>query len=169
LGGRRLWLLAMAVSLAGCAGYKLGPTNGVPVGSRSVKIQPFLNRIAEPRITEYLASSLRKQLLMDGTFRLETGLKPDIVLSGEIVRMDRGELSYTTNDVLTPSAYLVILTAQVRAVDTATGKTTLNRPIRGRTYMRIGNDQSSAQREAMPLLTDDLARNTISALVDGDW
>jgi hypothetical protein len=160
---------ALAVLLAGCAGYKLGPTNGMNAGSRSVVIRAFANRTQEPRISEYLASSFRKQLQQDGTFRLETEGVADILVSGEIERFDRVELSYTTNDVLTPQAYIVTLVARVIAVDTGTGKTNLNRRVQGHTYMRIGNDQSSAERQAIPLLTDDLARNAVSALVDGSW
>jgi len=162
-------LAILAIALAGCAGYKLGPTNGIPAGSRSVQVRAFVNRTQEPRIGEYLASSFRKALQQDGTFRIETGGAADIFVSGEIERFDRSELSYTTNDVLTPQAYVVTLVARVVAVDAGTGKTNLNRRVQGRTYMRIGNDQSSAQRQATPLLTDDLARNAVSALVDGTW
>lgn len=160
--------MTLAVVVAGC-GYKLGPTNGMTAGSRSVQIRPFSNRTAEPRISEYLASSFRKQLQQDGTFKLETDGSADILVSGEIQRFDRAELSYTTNDVLTPQAYVITLIARVVAIDTGTGRTNLDRRVQGRTYMRIGNDQSSAERQAIPLLTDDLARNAVSALVDGTW
>jgi hypothetical protein len=55
------------------------------------------------------------------------------------------------------------------AINANTGQTNLNKDVSGRTYIRIGNDQSSAERQAIPLLTDDLARNAVSLLVDGDW
>jgi hypothetical protein len=166
---RRALLSILALALAGCAGYKLGPTNGMPAGSRSVRIQPFANRTREPRVTEYLAISMRKQLLQDGTFRLETAGNPDILVSGVITRFDRTGLSYQTNDVLTPQEYTLTLVAQVVAVDVTSGKTNLNRQVQGITYIRVGNDQSSAERQAIPLLTDNLARNAISLLVDGTW
>ncbi|HEX3719118.1 MAG TPA: LPS assembly lipoprotein LptE [Verrucomicrobiae bacterium] len=163
-----LWFI-LALTLAGCAGYKLGPTNGMPAGSRSVRIQPFANKTQEPRVPEYLAISMRKQLLQDGTFRLQTSGSADILVSGVITRFLRTGLSYQTNDVLTPQEYTLQLVAHVVAVDTTTGKTNLNRDVQGSTYIRVGNDQSSAERQAVPLLTDSLARNTISLLVDGTW
>ncbi len=166
---RYLLFAALAILVAGCAGYTLGPTNGVNAGSRSVLIRAFANRTQVPRISEYLVSSFRKQLQRDGTFRLETQGTADILVSGEIQRFDRMELSFTTNDVLTPQAYIVTLVARVTAVDTGTGKTNFDRTVQGHTYMRIGNDQSSAERQAIPLLTDDLARNAVSILVDGSW
>lgn len=166
---RQALLFILALTLAGCAGYQLGPTNGAPAGSRSVRIQPFANRTREPRVPEYLAISLRKQLLQDGTFRLETSGSPDITVSGTITRFIRTGLSYQTNDVLTPQEYTLVLVAHVTATDVRSGKTTLNRDVQGITYIRIGNDQSSAERQAIPLLTDNLARNAVSLLVDGMW
>ena len=155
--------------LAGCAGYKLGPTNGLPAGSRSVEVRSFVNKTREPRITEYLASSMRKQLQQDGSFHLETAGHGDILVTGEITRFNRSGLSYQTNDVLTPQEYTLGLVAHVVAINVNTGKTNLNKDVFGRTYIRIGNDQSSAERQAIPLLADDLARNAVSLLVDGEW
>jgi hypothetical protein len=162
-------LFILALALAGCAGYKLGPTNGMPAGSRSIGLQPFRNQTREPRVTEYLSISLRKQLMQDGTFRLETSGHPDIQLSGAITRFDRTGLSYTTNDVLTPQEYTLTLVAHVVAVNVSTGKTNLNRDVQGVTYIRVGNDQSTSERQAIPLLTDSLARSAVSLLVDGTW
>jgi hypothetical protein len=162
-------LSILALALAGCAGYTLGPTNGIPAGSRSVQIEPFANHTREPRVTEYLAISMRKHLQQDGTYRLETSGKPDILVSGEISRFQRLGLAFETNDVLTPSEYTLALSARVVAVDLHTGKTNLDREVTGLTYIVIGNDQSSAERQAIPLLTDSLARNAVSLLVDGPW
>jgi hypothetical protein len=166
---RPLLLFFLAALLAGCAGYKLGPTNGIPAGSRSVEVRSFVNKTREPRITEYLAGSMRKQFQQDGTFHLDTSGRGDILVTGEITRFERTGLSYLTNDVLTPQEYTLLLVAHVVAVNVNTGKTYVNKDVFGRTYMRIGNDQSSAERQAIPLLADDLARNAVSLLVDGDW
>jgi hypothetical protein len=166
---RLLLTLCLAALLAGCAGYKLGPTNGLPAGSRSVEVRPFVNKTKEPRITEYLASSLRKQLQQDGSFRLETSGRGDILVTGQITSFRRTGLSYQTNDVLTPQEYTLGLAAHVVAVDVNTGKTILDKEVSGRTYIRIGNDQSSAERQAIPLLADDVALHAVSLLVDGDW
>ncbi len=166
---RGLLLSILALTVAGCAGYKLGSTNGLPSGSRSVQVNAFLNRTREPRVTEYLAASLRRQLQQDGTFRLETGGGADILLTGEIMRFTRTGLSYQTNDVLTPQEYTLTLLAHVVAKEARSGKVSFDRRVQGRTYIRVGNDQSSAEREAIPMLTEDLARNAISLLVDGSW
>jgi len=59
--------------------------------------------------------------------------------------------------------------ARVVAVNVNTGKTYINRLVQGSTYIRIGNDETSAERQAIPVLTDNVARNAISLLVDGAW
>jgi hypothetical protein len=162
------WALFI-VALAGCAGYKLGPSNGAVAGGKSVAIRPFVNKTHEPRITEYLAMSLRRELQVEGTFRLETAGSPDIILSGEITRFQRSGLSYATNDILTPQEYVLGLDAHVVARDAGTGRVLLDRQIHGQTFLRIGNDLGSSEREAIPVLTDDLARTTIDQLADGSW
>ncbi len=166
---RRLWFFLVALLLAGCMGYKLGPTNGLPAGSRSVEVRPFINKTRDARITEYLAASLRKQFQQDGSLRLETSSRGDLVVTGVITKFDRSGLSYQTNDVLTPQEYTLGLVAHIVVINVHTGQTNLNRNVVGRTYIRIGNDQSSAERQAIPLLTDDLARHAVSFVVDGDF
>jgi hypothetical protein len=166
---RRALLSILALTLAGCAGYKLGPSNGIPAGSRSVRIQPFVNHTREPRVPEYVAISMRKLLQQDGTFRLETAGRPDIMVSGEITQFNRSGLSYQTNDVLTPQEYTLTLVARVVAVNMNSGKTNFDRQVSGLTYILVGNDQSSAERQAIPLLADSLARSAVSLLVDGTW
>src|SRR3954447_7535867 len=52
----------LAVLLAGCAGYRLGPTSGQVAGARSVQINPFTNKTLEPRLGDYVTGSLRKNL-----------------------------------------------------------------------------------------------------------
>ena len=37
------------------------------------------------------------------------------------------------------------------------------------TLVRVGSDLSSAERQAIPLLADDLAKNVTELLVDGTW
>ncbi len=164
-------LLALAASLliVGCAGYHLGPLSGEPAGARSVQFRPFVNRTLEPRISEYVNLEMRKQIQRDGTFRLETEDYGDIIVSGEIVKFDRGELSFSATDVLTPQDYNLTLTARILAIDRSTGKTNLNRLVTGRTAIRIGNDLSNTERQAMPILAEDLAHNAISALADAPW
>lgn len=166
---RHIPLFLAAALLTGCAGYKMGPLNGDPAGSRSVEIRQFVNRTMEPRITEALSLQLRKQLQRDGTYTLETQGPGDLVMTGEIVRFDRGELAYFATDVITPRDYNLSMSARITVIDESTGKTKFSKLVSGHTTIRIGADLSSAERQAIPLLAEDLARNAISQLVDAPW
>lgn len=153
----------------GCAGYKLGPTNGMQAGEKSVQVNLFQNDTFEPRLTEAVATSLRRTLQRDGTFRLATDDAGDWVVTGMISSYDRDAVSFQPADVLTVRDYNIYLTARVLVKERATGRTVLETIAYGRTIVRAGSDLSSAERQAVPLLADDMARNITSQLVDGSW
>ncbi len=168
--GPRFFFTAVFLALiTGCAGYKLGPTNGVAAGEKSIQINPFQNKTIEPRLSEGITSALRKRLQQDGTYRLETHGDADIVVNGIITKFDRGELSFQPRDVLTPRDYTLAITAQIIAIERRTGKTNLNRLVYGTTTIRVGADLASAERQAVPLMAADLAKNATAMLVDGTW
>ena len=158
------------VLCAGCAGYKLGPTNGMGAHEKSVQIVPFLNKTLQPRLTDEVAMQLRKELQRDGTFELATHDDGDIVVKGLIVSYERYELSFSPTDVLTVRDFRLRLKAQVTARDRSSGKLLLdNREVMGTTLVRVGNDITSAERQALPLLAQDLAKNVTALLADGSW
>src|SRR4051812_17469721 len=90
----RWFVLWLGVGLTGCAGYHLGPTNGVRAGERSVQVNPFVNQTIEPRLSDAINLSLRKNLQRDGTYELNTHNEGDIILTGAIVGYERIQLSY---------------------------------------------------------------------------
>lgn len=168
---RRLLLLCLAtalVELGGCA-YRLGPSNGENAGTRSIQVNPFQNKTPEPRLIEAVSFALRRQFQQDGTYTLDTHNEGDIVLSGTIVSYERRSLSFQSRDVLTPRDYRLTITAHVTARDRISGKLLLDREITGHSDIRIGADLASAERQALPIVAADLARNATALLVDGTW
>lgn len=169
---RRLLLISACVAalgFCGCAGYRLGPSNGQMAGAKSIQVNPFSNRTLEPHLEGALAAALRKTLQQDGTYRLATHDDGDIAVTGEITRYDRSALSYQPNDVLTVLDFRVTMTAHVTARERGSGKTVLDRDVTGSTLVRVGSDLTSAERQALPLLAEDIARNITALLADGAW
>jgi hypothetical protein len=138
-------------------------------GQQSIAVGPFVNQTEEPRLTAALTHSIRKTLQQDGTYRLDTQGEADVVVSGAIVEYERSGVTYRPEDVITPRDYRVVMKARVRAVERSTGKVLLDREVVGRTTVRVGPDLVSAERQAIPLLADDLAWHTTSLLVDGEF
>jgi hypothetical protein len=164
-----LLALSVALLLTGCAGYKLGPSNGLEAGSRTVQINPPVNQTAEPRVGEELNHQLRRQIQRDGTYHLNTHGDGDVVVTATVTRYNRIGETFQRRDTLTARDYRIQLIAFVTAYDRVSGKNLLNREFVGRILVRIGSDQASVERQALPLLTEDLARNITSALTDGEW
>ncbi len=161
--------LGATLALCGCAGYQLGPTSGMTAGARSVRVDFFENKSDEPRLSTYVNASMRKLIQQDGTYRLSTRGEADVVVSGEITGYSRSPLSYQPGDAITARDYRVFLTARVKAVDSRTGDVLVDEEVTGRTTLRVGADLGSVERQAAPLLAEDLARNATALLVDGSW
>ena len=164
-----LGLVALALISTGCAGYRLGPTNGLAAGEKSVQIIPFSNQTMEPKLGDAVTSQIRKQFQRDGTYRVASHDDGDILLSGAITHYRRQEVSFLPTDILTVRDYRLSLTAQVTARERGTGKVLFEQPVTGSTLIRVGSDLTSSERQAFPLLAGDLARNVAALLVDGSW
>jgi hypothetical protein len=161
-------LLSLALLGEGCA-YRLGPTNGDVAGAKSVRVDFFRNETLEPRLSDAVCTALRRTMQQDGTYRLSTHGDADIVVSGVITKYRRLGISFEPKDVITPRDFEIDIMAKVTATETSTGRVLVDRAVRGRTTIRVSEDQSSAERQAVPLLAEDLARNVTSALADGTW
>jgi Lipopolysaccharide-assembly len=166
---RSLSLCLAGFLLAGCAGYKLGPTNGLRAGARTIQVNPFSNQTFEPRLGDTLTAALRRELQRDGTYRLSTHGGADVIVSGVVTHYVRRELSLVPRDVLTVRDFQIIGQAQVIARDAASGRILLDRSVSGHALVRVGSDLTSAERQAMPELAEDLARRATGLLVDGSW
>lgn len=166
---RVLGCALLATLFCGCAGYQLGPVNGVAAGEKSVQFVPFENRTMEPRLGDAITSQLRKELQRDATFQLATHDNGDIVVSGALTRYVRRELSFVPRDVITVRDYGITLTAQVTARERSTGKILFDQPVTGTTIIRVDRDLVSTERQALPLLAADLAKHVVAMLSEGAW
>jgi hypothetical protein len=161
--------VTVAMLFASCAGYRVGPVNGAPAGSRALTVNLFQNNTFEPRLSESVAFALRRKLQHDGTYRLDTKDEGDVILNGVIIRYDRTPLSFDPQDILTTRDYSLSLTAEVTATERSTGKVILQKAFFGRTTVRATPNRDAAERQAHPTMAEDLARNITSALTEGNW
>jgi hypothetical protein len=160
---------AAAFLLAGCAGYHVGPVNGAVAGEKSIEVLPFNNQTLQPRLGDAVTQSLRERLQTDGAYHLNTHGGGDVVVSGVITRYNRVGLSYLNSDVTTAQSYRVNITAHVVVRERATGRMLLDKDVSGYTLVTVGSDLASAERQASPLLAEDLARNIAELITEGAW
>jgi hypothetical protein len=161
--------LALILAACGCTGYRLGPVTAQTERGKSIQVNFFQNHTLEPRLVEAVNQALRKNLQQDGTYKLNTRGAGDIIINGVIVNYQRQGLSFQPTDTLTVRDYQITLVTKVTAVERGSGKVILDREVTGRTTVRSGTDLPSAERQALPLLADDLAKNATTLLVEGAW
>jgi hypothetical protein len=163
-------LVLVLLSLGtGCAGYKLGPTGEQKAGEKSIQVNPVANVTMEPQLGSAINHAVRKEIQHDGTFRLATHGDGDIALNIELLRYHRRGIAYDPNNTITATDYELILEARVLATDRRSGHEILNKEVRGRTTIRIGNDLTSTERQARPILAEAFAQNLVSLLANGQW
>jgi hypothetical protein len=163
-------LLCLVVCIScGCAGYKLGPTNGTAAGDKTIQVGPFSNQSFQPRLGDELTAAVRRAIQLDGTYRLASHGTADVTVEGTILQYARRELSLVPEDVLSVRDFQVIAVAQIRAVENGTGKVLADQRVTGAALVRVGSDLASAERQAMPLLAEDMAKRIKDLVVDGAW
>ncbi len=164
-----LLLTVVLVFGAGCRGYRLGATNPELTQGRTIQVQFFENRTIEPGLPEAMNRALRQEIQRDGAYRLRTGGDSDVLVSGVITGFERRPLAFQPTDVITATDYDLRLTAQITATERVGGRVLLERKIIGRTSVRLGRDLPSVERQALPLLAEDWARQAADALTEGGW
>ena len=77
----------------------------------------------------------------------------------------------TPNGTGSASANSLIMQTIFRMGIPVTGKNLFphDQAVNGFTLMRVGADITSSERQAIPLLTGDLAKNITALLADGTW
>jgi len=116
-----------------------------------------------------VTQAVRQRLQADGTYHLATSGEGDLVVSGEIISYSRQGLSFLSSDVLTANNYRVGITAHVIVRDRE-GKVLYDfKDVRGSTLVHVGSDLADAERQAMPLLAENLAQNLTQKLAEGMW
>jgi len=158
----------LALTLSGCASYHLGPVMDKD-DNRTVQVLPLNNQTLQPRLGDTFTQALRERLQADATYRLDTAGNGDIVITGVIREYKRAGMGYSSRDSVTAENYRVQAIVHVVARERSTGKLLLERDVNARTLVHVGNDLASSERQALPLLAEDFARNLTELLTEGAW
>ena len=123
----------------------------------------------QPLLTETVTPVVRRVIQQSGEFRLETQEAGQIEVRGVFTKYERESLSSPRNDLLATRDFSLALTAEINATDRRNGQVLFKGAVTGRTTVRSGNDLVSAERQALPLLAEDLARKLKDKLASGSW
>jgi hypothetical protein len=157
--------LVVCLLAAGCAGYRIGPVTHRAF--KSVAVPMFANRTLRPQLEAQITGAVIKGLQQDGSLRIESEPKADVVLTGSIIRYERTTLRTLRTDTNEPREYEIAITVRVEARDRRTGEVVLkSTEVTGKTDVFIGVDQQSAEEQALPLIADDLGHRVVGLLVE---
>ena len=166
----KIGILALFGGLSlGCAGYHVGTTNGLTAGARSVQVKFFENETFEPRLATAVNRAMKREFQKDGTYLLETQSEGDLVVTGKLINFRRDGVSYKPGDVLTVQDYSMQLSAEITVINSATGVEIFRETITGTSTVRVGNDLTAGQRQAVPIIAAKLAEQAVLQIVYRDW
>ena len=161
-------LLLLALLLAGCAGYQLGPaTPGYLRNVHSIAVPTFGNTTLVPRIESLVTGTVIKQFQQDGTFRIANEDTADATLKAEIIAVNRAPARSLRGNVLSTTEFSLTLTVSYTLMG-RDGKM-LGSPgaASGGTSFFVGTDVNTDERQAFPLAAEELARHLVSQLSEG--
>ena len=161
----KIGMLAVFVGLSlGCAGYHVGTA-----GARSVQVKFFENETFEPRLATAVNRAMKREFQKDGTYSLETQSEGDLVVTGKLINFRRGGVSYKPGDVLTVQDYTMTLSAEITVKKRGIRDPIFRETITGTSTVRVGNDLTAGQRQAVPIIAAKLAEQAVLQIVYRDW
>jgi len=149
----------------GCAGYHIGPVTKRNFNSIAVPV--FRNTTLLPQLEAQISNAIIKRLQQDGSLRIESEPRADVVLKGSITKYTRQALRSLRTDTRSPREYEITITVRVEATDRRTGETVLrSTEVEGKSDVFIGEDQQSAEEQVLPLIADDIGKRVAGLLVE---
>ena len=166
------WFILFVVLLvlaSGCVSYRLGVANPLIPAGYSIQVGLFQNATSQPGLSESVNGSIRREIHRDGTFELADADDCEVLLTGNITTYRRSPVSFRPKDTLSVRDFDVELSTHVKVLEKSSGKLLVERVITSRTTVRLGDDLASAERQALPLLSSELAKRTVALLAEGGW
>jgi hypothetical protein len=162
-----LWIF-LAVCLAGCAGYTVGPIPPTYMkGIHRVAVPVFKNITVEPDVEALATTTVIKQIQEDGTYEVCGVDQAEAVVVGTIASVTRTKARSLQGNVLASAEFNLRVMIQYRIEKPNTGQLMAQRNFEGDTSFFVGNDTASQEREAIPLAVQDSAVQFVSFLTEG--
>ncbi len=151
----------------GCAGYRIGPVTKHDF--KSIAVPMFRNTTLQPQIEAQISNAIIRRIQQDGSLRIEPESRADVVLKGSITKYNRESLRSLRTDTGVPREFEITITVRVEVTDRRTGETVLRlTEVEGKSDVFIGENQQSAEEQALPLVADDIAKRVTGLLVE-NW
>jgi hypothetical protein len=160
-----LQLLLTAFVALGCAGYHVGPVT--KRNFNTIAVPMFYNHTLRPQLEAQISNAVIQRLQQDGSLRIEPADRADVVLEGTVIRYERTALRSLRSDTGVPREFEIAITVRVEARDRRTGEIVLkSTEVEGKSDVFIGEDQQTAEFQALPLVADDIGKRVAGLIVE---
>jgi hypothetical protein len=164
----RLVLAATVLSLAACAGYRVGPAKPTAMqGVATLAVPNVKNNTLEPRVDVMLTNAIISRLQEDGTYRVAREGAADAVLEVTLVRLERRQLRSARFNTLRSRELGLVADLEYRVVDLRTQEVISTGSVRGDTTIFADANYQNAERQAMPEVARRAAERLVSRIAEG--
>jgi hypothetical protein len=160
--------IVACLCLNGCLGYQIGPAKPNYLSEvHTIAVPIFKNDTLIPRIEALVTGTVIKQFQQDGTYAIGNEDNSDAILKGEISNISRSPARSVRGNVLATTEFNLVMRVKYRVVG-RDGKT-IGPPgeAQGTTSFFVGSDVVTDERQALPLVTEELATRLVSQLSEG--
>jgi hypothetical protein len=166
---RVVLIIAGALALAGCAGYRVGNTSGRELqGVRSVYVPTAKNTSLEPDLQLTVTNAIIRRFNNDGTLEVNQSLSADSELDIVVTNVQHTPIRSSVNDILVTAEYQVTIQATVTFTNRKLGRKIFeNAALTGSTSFFTQSDIQEGERQALPLAAEDLANNAVKLVTEG--
>lgn len=162
---RCLCFCIAALSISGCAGYRLGSM--LPADIRTVYVPTFINATDEPLIELETTRAAVNTIQRDGSLRLAPEDEADAILNVTLTEFRMQALAFDRTRRAAANEYRLFLTADAVMTRRTTGEVIARHGrITGDTTFIFTGDLTSAKQDALPRAAEDLAQLVISRMVE---
>jgi hypothetical protein len=159
-----LCTLAVALSTAGCLGYRVGTS--LPPEIRTVHVPTFNNHSGEPLVEIETARVTLNEFQKDGNLSIAGATDADVLLNVSIQSFSTEPIRYERDSAKTPSEYRLRIEAALVLMSRRNGKELLRKTVAGEATFLPGSDLTTAKRSATPKAAEDLAHNIVKSVVE---
>jgi len=165
-----LLLAAALPALAcSCAGYRLGNVPYAQMeGVRTLYVPVVKNDTYEPSLQVMTTNAVIRAFHNDGTYQTSRIGNADATLDVKITKFERTPVRVSRDNVRATDQYRIRLTAAATLTNHRTGtKVFTDLSAIGETDFFVQDDIQEAERQAIPIAADDLARKLVNQVTEG--
>lgn len=164
-----LLALALAFLLAGC-GANYTWKSSVPAEMRTVAVPTFRNESDVQELGAIASRQVLRELQREGTFEIRTSGESALEIQGVVKSTTLDVKAYDRSTELRMRAYDVKALVEVSVIDKRRRKVLIdNRRYQATTRATIGQDMTTALRDASGRLMEDLATQVVDDLLNLKW